>query len=69
MNEIQAKLLAAHNRHVRWNGVCYRIIACKLGSRVLADAEPVQGNRINLMKSRSELAGDIRSLVEKGLFV
>jgi hypothetical protein len=66
MNE---KLLAANGRHVRLNGISYRIISCKLGSRVLCDAEPIQGDRINLVKSRSPLAKDLRNLIDLNLFV
>ena len=68
MNE---KLLAAHNRNIRLNDVVYRVIAMKLGTKVLADADPITGNtpRINLVKTRSELGRKLRELVDLGLFV
>lgn len=65
MNE---KLLKAHNKMVRFGGQVYRIIACQLGGRVLADAEPTTGGeRINLVKTRSTLGKQLRSLVDLGL--
>lgn len=65
MNE---KLLKAHNKLVRFGGQMYRIIACQLGGRILADAEPVAGgDRINLVKTRSTLGKNLRNLVDMGL--
>lgn len=64
------KLIAANGKHIRLNGVVYRIISMKLGSRVLADADPInKGERINLVKTRSSLGMELRNLVDLGLFV
>lgn len=55
MNE---KLLAAHNKIVRHAGTAYRIIACKLGGKVLADAEPIKGGeRISLVQPKFKTKG------------
>jgi hypothetical protein len=66
MNE---KLLAANGKIVRHNGVAFRVISCRLGSRVLADADPItgQGNRINLVSTRSTLGMALRKAVELNL--
>jgi len=68
MNE---KLLAANGRLIRIQGIVYRIISVKLGSRILSDAEPLNGSgvRINLIKTRSDLGRALRNLVDLGLFV
>ena len=64
------KLLAAHNKYIRLHGITYRIIAFKLGNVVLADADPIKGgDRINLVKTRSNLGKELRNLVDLGLFV
>jgi hypothetical protein len=64
------KLIAANGKLIRYNGVVYRIIALRLGSIVLADADPInKGARINLVKTRSNLGFELRNLVDLGLFV
>ena len=66
MNE---KLLKAHNKFVRVNGVTYRIISARLGDKILCDAESIgQGDRINLVKTRSRLGIEIRFHINLGLF-
>ena len=55
MNEL---LLAAHNKIVRHNGIAYRILAFKLGGKVLADADPIKGGeRITLVQPRLKTKG------------
>ncbi len=68
MNE---KLLKAHNKNIRLQGTVYRILAFRLGNRVLADAEPLTGHgaRVNLVKTRSTLGMSIRNLIDLNLFV
>ena len=62
------KLLRANGKVVRHDGSVYRIISLKLGSRVLVDAENVKsGERLNLMRSRSDLCKSIRNSVELNL--
>ena len=67
MNE---KLLKANGKLIRYHSTVYRVLAFKLGNRVLADADPINtGERINLVKTRSELGKALRNLVDLGLFV
>lgn len=65
------KLIKANGKHIRRNGIVYRIISMRLGSLTLADAEPLTGkaDRINLVRTRSTLGMELRNLVELGLFV
>jgi hypothetical protein len=67
MNE---KLIKANGKLIRYHGVVYRVLAFKLGNRVLADADPINSSdRINLVKTRSETGKALRNLVDLGLFV
>jgi hypothetical protein len=60
------KLLAAHNKIVRLNGIVYRIVTSTLGRHVLADAWPHNGEaRINLVTSRSPVCMAIRNAIDK----
>jgi hypothetical protein len=65
MNETQ------NGKIVRFHGQIFRLITCRLGGRLLADAEcifgPDKGKVVNLMASRSPLANGIRSAAKMGL--
>ena len=60
-----------HNKIVRNNGQVYRIIVARLGKSELVDAECTYGSDrgqvLNLKKSRSVVAGEIRSALGMGL--
>lgn len=60
-----------HNKIVRNNGQVYRIIVARLGKTELVDAEctlgPDRGQVINLKKSRSTVAGELRAAIGMGL--
>ncbi len=65
MNE---NIINANGKFVRHNGKTFRVLSCRLGSKVLADAENVQsGERINLMKSRSADCLAVRHAIDQGL--
>ena len=72
------KLIKAHNKRIRFNGVIYRIIAHRLGDKIVCDADPFilgsavmnkQSERIDLVHTRSALGKSLRNLVNLGLFV
>lgn len=64
---LNEKLLKANGKVIRHNGMFYRIYSCRLGSRVLADAEPMLGDRINLITTRSKVGMELRRLVDMNL--
>lgn len=62
------KLVAAHGRHVKLHGTAFRIMAHRLGTFVLAQAEEiVTGTTLNLITGRSPLVMEIRELISVGL--
>jgi hypothetical protein len=67
------KLVNANGKHVRLQGNVYRIISCRLGKTVLAEAENVKtGDRTNIMRSgvvASPFVKSIREMVKLNLFV
>ena len=64
-------VLNSNGKIIRIGGNIYKVIVAKLGSLVLADAECVYGQNkgelINLKKSRSALASDLRSAIDMQL--
>lgn len=66
MNE---QLLNSNQKQVRVNHTVYTIISHKLGKRVLAQAEPIKGEIINLITGRSPLVKAIRTCIKHNLFV
>lgn len=68
MNSVQKQLLARHNSIIYHGNQDFRIIAQKLGSVVLAQAEPIHGGQlVDLIKSRSAVALGLRRHMGVGI--